>query len=243
MKKLLLLSLLLAVLVCVPVYAAETDDVCLDVSVSDAGALLELWAQEALDGIDATDTVQMARLSFPYPECINGVWSTDGSSSHLTFAYLPGHKDEAEAELACVQDQSTVRLVEGGPYSIAELLEVQEAVAGYMGSGSCIASCGIAVMNNRVFCDIVSSMDNAGATKDELTALFSDKIRFEEISGFATPAIAEALPAAAEDPVLETTGNAASEASSRALPVISVAVMVVLLATIIFFAIRSNRNN
>ena len=119
-----ILALILAIGCVLPVWAEG--EPAADKSAANAGALLEAWTQERLAAIDQNDPQQMSEAyTYPYPDCINGVWSTDGTMDKLTFAYVQGRKAEAEAELACVEDQSSVTLVEGGKYTIKELLEVQ----------------------------------------------------------------------------------------------------------------------
>lgn len=228
-----------------PVYA--------DKSVANASALLEMWTQEAVGMTDPEDPSQLSyAYSFPYPEYINGVWSTDGSTEHLTFSYLPGHYDEAAAELACVEDQSTVTLVEGGPYTIEELYSVQKDIT-RMGSGTGIYELGINVMENRLDCGIDMSAEDAAKTREELSDKYGDRVSFTEISS---------LPTVASEPVREeadgesdtagtagtadtagTAGTAdtaetAGTAVNRTPLILSLAAIAVILFAIIFFTLR-----
>lgn len=196
MKKLLVMMAAAGLLLCgtLPVWAEG--EPAADKSAANAAAMLEYWTQEALAAADPNDPDQVsAAYSFPYPDCINGVWSTDGTMDRLTFACVQGRRAEAEAELACIEDQSGVTLVEGGPHTIKELREVDIAVREYAGQGSGIAGWGIDQQKNIVRVDMVMSEEGAQATKDALQAAFGGKIGFNEVGGYAQPAAGVDAPA------------------------------------------------
>ena len=227
-----LLAVMLLLGSCLPVFA--------DKSVANAAALMELWTQEALENVDKNDPAQLSiAYSFPFPDYINGVWSSDGSAENLTFAYLPGHREEAEAELLCVEDQSTVTLVEGGPYTVAELLAVQEEVVTLMGADSGVFGCGIDLKSNCVNCDINMSAPKAQDTVEGLTARFGDMLSFMEGEGVS---VAEASNTAAAEPL--PAGGAADAgrekaSSSIVLPLVSL--VVIGAALIALFVILTKR--
>ena len=236
----IVIAALLVLSMALPVWA---DGEASDKSVKNAAALLEFWTQEALAKIDQNDQRQMSEAyTYPYPEYINGVWSTDGTMDKLTFAYVPGRKDEAEAELACIEDQSGVTLVEGGKYTIKELLEVQYSIEDYLSDGSGIAGWGIEQKRNQVVCQMVVNEPKARETEDTLKAAFGDKIDFDEVDGYAVPAAA-----VADDATEVVTTGAAEDAQKCGTPsvplplVIMIAVAALAIIAVVVFAVRKNK--
>ena len=230
-----ILALILAMGCVLPVWAEG--EPAADKSVKNAAALLEYWTQERLAAIDQNDQQQMSEAySYPYPDCINGVWSTDGTMDKLTFAYVQGRKAEAEAELACVEDQSSVTLVEGGKYTIKELLEVQYSLTDYIGAESGVAGYGIDQKRNCVMVDLVVNEPASGDTEKTLAMTYGDKVGFNDTDGYAVPAMGTFEPAA-EDAF---AGDAA-KCGTPDVPVYLVIIIVVAAAALcglVYIAVR-----
>ena len=256
MRKMTAVLAAAVMLLCCAVPAWAEGEPAGDKSVKDAYALLELWTREATANADQNDQFRMMYAqNFPYPDYINGVWSTDGTVENLTFAYLPGHKAEAEAELACVEDQSTVTLVEGGKYTIDELIEVDTALRAYLGGDSGIFGFGIGLMSNSVECDINMEAEGAAGTRSELEAKFGDRISFREGEGvFAEAAVATAdtsgelvsenVPAGTEPDQIEDEENFSSDDPMPRVTgsIIMLAAVFVAIIAVVFFAVRKGKN-
>jgi hypothetical protein len=233
-----ILALILAIGCVLPVWAEG--EPAADKSAANAGALLEAWTQERLAAIDQNDPKQMSEAyTYPYPDCINGVWSTDGTMDKLTFAYVQGRKAEAEAELACIEEQSSVTLVEGGKYTIKELLEVQYSLADYIGAESGVAGYGIDQKRNCVRVDLVVNEPASGDTEKTLAMTFGDKVGFNDTDGYAVPAMGTFEPVAEQ--------ASADEAAKCGTPGVPTYLLIIIVAAaaalcvLVYFAVRKNK--
>lgn len=93
---------------------------------ADISALFQYWEQ------------------FGYPEDVAGVYSTDGSSDHLTVLLIGDTDGSREAEIRAMLNDDSEVTFEPGTYSQERLQQInQEITDGYLYEGSGVYSCGI----------------------------------------------------------------------------------------------------
>lgn len=144
-----------------------------------------------------------------YPDCVAGVWSTDGGVERLTFALVEG-AGEAEKEeiLSQIREKDSVSFAEGYRYSYAELRALQEELTPWLGDGTGAFGIGVYEGENRVHIDIDTDNPGAEAFMRMCREAYGEMIVFEGGPGaaFLDTVAEEAPPTAAEPSVRQSAG-------------------------------------
>lgn len=138
-----------------------------------AGALYQAW-MAARENSDAS----------PYPDYICGVWSTDGSMEHLTFALTKDEAGEAGKEeiLSLIADDSTASFTYQS-YSYSELLELMLVLRSRLGSETGAYGIGIDEEENCICIAIDLANANSEAFMEECFTQYGNRVYFETTVG------------------------------------------------------------
>lgn len=159
-----LLTLLLCLPAVCPVLAAEpAESETAAPPYASAAELYESWY------------AQNPGESFPYPDCINGVWSVDGTMEHLCFSLVKGTPEsEKEALLALIADKDSLCFVEGSSRTMRELLKIQDAITERMSAEDGIYA--VCLLETAGKIEVEADSAVLQALREELTAQYGDAV-------------------------------------------------------------------